>query len=71
MHPPEHRGVPAAQRLGEPGGERHRRAGQLEQRQRPAADPPVVGRVQDGCLLLDPRTIADDELELVACALRP
>ena len=35
-----------------------------------AADPPVVGRIQDGRLLLDPRTLADDELELVACALR-
>jgi L-seryl-tRNA(Ser) seleniumtransferase len=29
------------------------------------ADPPVVGRVQDGRLLLDPRTLTDDEVELV------
>jgi L-seryl-tRNA(Ser) seleniumtransferase len=35
-----------------------------------AADPPVVGRIADGRLLLDPRTLADDEVELVACALR-
>ncbi|HEV2813538.1 MAG TPA: L-seryl-tRNA(Sec) selenium transferase [Solirubrobacteraceae bacterium] len=35
-----------------------------------AADPPVIGRIQDGRLLLDPRTLADDEVELVACALR-
>jgi hypothetical protein len=30
----------------------------------------VLGRIQDGRLLLDPRTLADDEVELVACALR-
>jgi L-seryl-tRNA(Ser) seleniumtransferase len=35
-----------------------------------AADPPVIGRIQDGRLLLDPRTLSDDEVELVACALR-
>ncbi|HEX2086032.1 MAG TPA: L-seryl-tRNA(Sec) selenium transferase [Solirubrobacteraceae bacterium] len=35
-----------------------------------AADPPVIGRVQDGRLLLDPRTLADDEVELVAAAVR-
>jgi len=34
-----------------------------------AADPPVVGRIEDGRLLLDPRTLADDELPLVAQAL--
>ena len=34
-----------------------------------AADPPVIGRIQDGRLLLDPRTLADDEVELVAAAL--
>jgi L-seryl-tRNA(Ser) seleniumtransferase len=34
-----------------------------------AADPPVVGRIQDGRLLLDPRTLADDEVELVRAAL--
>ena len=35
-----------------------------------AADPPVVGRIEDGRLLLDPRTLADDELLLVAARLR-
>jgi L-seryl-tRNA(Ser) seleniumtransferase len=30
-----------------------------------AGDPPVVGRVQDGRLLLDPRTLTDEEVELV------
>ena len=35
-----------------------------------AADPPVIGRVADGRLLLDPRTLADDEVELVAEAVR-
>ena len=35
-----------------------------------AADPPVIGRIQDGRLLLDPRTLTDDEIDLVACALR-
>ena len=34
-----------------------------------AADPPVIGRIEDGRLLLDPRTLADDELPLVAAAL--
>jgi L-seryl-tRNA(Ser) seleniumtransferase len=34
-----------------------------------AADPPVVGRIQDGRLLLDPRTLAEDEIELVRAAL--
>ena len=34
-----------------------------------AADPPVVGRIEGGRLLLDPRTLADDEVELVARAL--
>ncbi len=33
-------------------------------------DPPVIGRISDDCLLLDLRTIADDELPLVAAALR-
>jgi L-seryl-tRNA(Ser) seleniumtransferase len=32
-------------------------------------DPPVVGRIKDGRLLLDPRTLGDDELELVAAAV--
>ncbi len=31
-----------------------------------AADPPVVARIQDGRLLLDPRTLADEEIEVVA-----
>jgi L-seryl-tRNA(Ser) seleniumtransferase len=34
-----------------------------------AADPPVIGRIEAGRLLLDPRTLADDELELVAAAV--
>jgi L-seryl-tRNA(Ser) seleniumtransferase len=34
-----------------------------------AADPPVIGRIEDGRLLLDPRTLADDEIDLVAAAL--
>jgi L-seryl-tRNA(Ser) seleniumtransferase len=32
--------------------------------------PPVIARVHDGRVLLDPRTIADDELELVIAAAR-
>ena len=36
-----------------------------------AADPPVIGRIEDGRLLLDPRTLTDDELPLVARALAP
>jgi L-seryl-tRNA(Ser) seleniumtransferase len=34
-----------------------------------SADPPVVGIVRDGCLLLDCRTLQDDELEEVAAAV--
>jgi L-seryl-tRNA(Ser) seleniumtransferase len=34
-----------------------------------AADPPVIGRIEDDRLLLDPRTLADDEVPLVASAL--
>ena len=34
------------------------------------ADPPVIGRVADGRLLLDPRTLDDDEVERVAEAVR-
>jgi len=34
-----------------------------------AADPPVIGRIEDGRLLLDPRTLTDDEVPLVAAAL--
>ena len=29
-------------------------------------DPPVIARIHDGQVLLDPRTLADDELEAVA-----
>ena len=35
-----------------------------------AADPPVVGRIQEGRLLLDPRTLADEEVDVVAAAVR-
>jgi L-seryl-tRNA(Ser) seleniumtransferase len=35
-----------------------------------AGDPPVVAVVRDGRTLLDCRTIGDDELELVARAVR-
>jgi L-seryl-tRNA(Ser) seleniumtransferase len=34
-----------------------------------AADPPVIGRIEGDRLLLDPRTLADDEIELVARAV--
>ena len=33
------------------------------------ADPPVVGRIHDGRLLLDPRTLGDHEVALVAAAV--
>jgi L-seryl-tRNA(Ser) seleniumtransferase len=36
-----------------------------------AADPPVAGRIERDRLLLDPRTLADDEIELVARAVSP
>ena len=32
-------------------------------------DPPVLGRVEDDRLLLDPRTLADDEVDAVARAV--
>jgi len=32
-------------------------------------DPPLIGRIEDGRLLLDPRTLADDELEAAAQAV--
>ncbi|HEY8581745.1 MAG TPA: L-seryl-tRNA(Sec) selenium transferase [Capillimicrobium sp.] len=35
-----------------------------------AGDPPVVARIQDGRVLLDPRTVLDDELEPLAAAVR-
>jgi L-seryl-tRNA(Ser) seleniumtransferase len=34
-----------------------------------AGDPPVVGRIQDGRLLLDPRTLTDEEAALAAHAV--
>jgi L-seryl-tRNA(Ser) seleniumtransferase len=34
-----------------------------------ASDPPVIGRIHDGQLLLDPRTIADEEVRLVVDAV--
>jgi L-seryl-tRNA(Ser) seleniumtransferase len=34
-----------------------------------AGEPAVVGRIEGGRLLLDPRTLADDELERVAAAV--
>ena len=33
-----------------------------------AGDPPVIGRIQDGRLLLDPRTLDDDEVDAVVAA---
>jgi L-seryl-tRNA(Ser) seleniumtransferase len=35
-----------------------------------AGDPPVLGRVEQGRLLLDPRTLADDEVDLVSRSFR-
>jgi L-seryl-tRNA(Ser) seleniumtransferase len=35
-----------------------------------ATDPPLVGRIQDGRLLLDPRTLTDEEADLAAAAVR-
>jgi L-seryl-tRNA(Ser) seleniumtransferase len=35
-----------------------------------AGDPPVLGRIADGRFLLDPRTLTDDEVELVGAAVR-
>jgi L-seryl-tRNA(Ser) seleniumtransferase len=34
------------------------------------ADPPVIGRIHDGRVLLDPRTLSDSEVEAVAAAAR-
>jgi L-seryl-tRNA(Ser) seleniumtransferase len=33
------------------------------------AEPPVIGRIEGGRLLLDPRTLADDEVDVVARAV--
>ena len=35
-----------------------------------AANPPVAGRIERDRLLLDPRTLADDEIAFIAAALR-
>lgn len=35
-----------------------------------AGDPPVIARIHDGRVVLDPRTLTDDELELVVGAAR-
>jgi L-seryl-tRNA(Ser) seleniumtransferase len=35
-----------------------------------AGDPPVLGRIEHGRLLLDPRTLTDDELPLVIAAVK-
>jgi L-seryl-tRNA(Ser) seleniumtransferase len=35
-----------------------------------AGDPPLVGRIQDGRLLLDPRTLTDEEADLAAGVVR-
>ncbi len=35
-----------------------------------AQDPPVVGRIEDGRLLLDPRTLAPEEVELATASIR-
>jgi L-seryl-tRNA(Ser) seleniumtransferase len=35
-----------------------------------AADPPVIGRISEGRLLLDVRTLTDDEADLAAAAVR-
>ena len=43
-------------------------AAELESRAR-AANPPVIGMIRAGAFRLDPRTLADDEIELAAVAL--
>jgi L-seryl-tRNA(Ser) seleniumtransferase len=35
-----------------------------------AGDPPVIARVRDGRVLLDPRTLTDEEADQVAAAVR-
>jgi L-seryl-tRNA(Ser) seleniumtransferase len=35
-----------------------------------AGDPPLVGRIEDGRLVLDPRTLTDDEVDAAAGAVR-
>ena len=34
-----------------------------------ANDPPIIGRIENDTFLLDVRTLADDELPLIASAL--
>ena len=34
------------------------------------SDPPVIARIHDGRVLLDPRTLRDEDLEAVAAAAR-
>ena len=34
------------------------------------SDPPVIGRIHDGQVVLDPRTLSDADLELAATAAR-
>jgi L-seryl-tRNA(Ser) seleniumtransferase len=33
-------------------------------------DPPVIGRISDGRVLLDPRTLAEEELPQLSAAVR-
>ena len=35
-----------------------------------AGDPPVIARIHDGRVLLDPRTLRDDEVEATTAAAR-
>jgi L-seryl-tRNA(Ser) seleniumtransferase len=35
-----------------------------------AGDPPVIARIREGRVLLDPRTLTDEEADLVATAVR-
>jgi len=35
-----------------------------------AGDPPLIGRIEDDRLVLDPRTLTDDELSLAAAVVR-
>jgi L-seryl-tRNA(Ser) seleniumtransferase len=35
-----------------------------------AGDPPVIARIEDGRLLLDPRTLTDAEVDAAAAAVR-
>ena len=35
-----------------------------------AGDPPVIARIREGRVLLDPRTLTDEEADMVAAAVR-